>query len=80
MLSSFRVIVMAAAALIAATAYSRFGALFGAGVLALLGLAALCARWLKSRRAQGAGLHDPGVSTLVFPPESKFHQSVLPPR
>jgi hypothetical protein len=41
----------------------------------LIGFA--CARALRGRTD---ALHDPAVSTLVFPPESKFQQSVLPRR
>jgi uncharacterized membrane protein YfcA len=36
-------------------------------------------RRIRAEREQDALLHDPAVSTLVFPPESKFRQSVLPP-
>ena len=34
--------------------------------------------WIRGRRGRGDLLPDAGVSTLVFPPESKFQQSVLP--
>lgn len=34
--------------------------------------------WIRGRRGKGDLLRDAGVSTLVFPPESKFQQSVLP--
>lgn len=47
-------------------------------------LAVLCAafggvRWARRRRRADNVLPDAGVSTLVFPPESKFQASVLPP-
>lgn len=35
--------------------------------------------WLRARRGRDDVLPDAGVSTLVFPPESKFQPSVLPP-
>lgn len=34
--------------------------------------------WIRGRRGRGDLLPDAGVSTLVFPPESKFQPSVLP--
>ena len=34
--------------------------------------------WIRGRRGRGDLLPDAGVSTLVFPPESKFQASVLP--
>jgi len=34
--------------------------------------------WFRGRRSRGDLLPDAGVSTLVFPPESKFPPSVLP--
>jgi len=34
--------------------------------------------WLRGRRSRADLLPDAGVSTLVFPPESKFQPSVLP--
>jgi hypothetical protein len=48
-------------------------------VLALLcgGLAALVWRAGKGKKDT---LHDPAISTLVFPPESKFEASALPRR
>lgn len=35
--------------------------------------------WIRGRRDRDDVLPDAGVSTLVFPPESKFQPSVLPP-
>jgi hypothetical protein len=34
--------------------------------------------WFRGRRSSGDLLPDAGISTLVFPPESKFRPSVLP--
>jgi hypothetical protein len=34
--------------------------------------------WFRGRRNRACLLPDAGVSTLVFPPESKFQPSVLP--
>jgi hypothetical protein len=80
MLSSSRLIGIAAAFLASWVAYSKLGPLAGAGLLALLGVAAVGFSRLKAGRARGASLDDPAISTLVFPPESKFQPSVLPPR
>lgn len=48
------------------------------GLLALLG-AGLGGGllWFRARRGRDNVLPDAGVSTLVFPPESKFQASVL---
>jgi hypothetical protein len=80
MLSSSRLIGIAAAALVSWAAYTRLGALVGAGLLALLCGAVLVVLWVRAGRARRAVLNDPAISTLVFPPESKFQPSVLPPR
>jgi hypothetical protein len=71
-------VVVFVAALLAATYASR-AALLAVVLLGLLVGACLVVRRIQAQRRQGALLHDPGVSTLVFPPESKFRQSVLPP-
>lgn len=71
---------------LAAAAAAGWGAYESRGtplVSALLALA--CAgfvgfAWVKASRRKSDFLHDPAVSTLVFPPESKFPQSVLPKR
>ncbi|WP_427913371.1 hypothetical protein ACPWT1_22595 [Ramlibacter sp. MMS24-I3-19] len=34
--------------------------------------------WIRARRDRDDVLPDAGVSTLVFPPESKFQPSELP--
>jgi hypothetical protein len=52
-------------------------------LLTIASITALCAGvagffWLKGRRDRRDALPDAGVSTLVFPPESKFQPSVLP--
>lgn len=53
--------------------------------LTSVSLALLCAGlvglgWVSARKARADALHDPTVSTLVFPPESKFRNSVQPRR
>lgn len=78
---NFRWIAAAAvAAAVAWAAYKSGGALL-AGVSFVLVMAGFfgLSRLGASRRGDDV-LHDPAVSTLVFPPESKFQQSVLPPR
>jgi hypothetical protein len=71
------VIVLVAAGL--AATYASRAILIAVVVVGLLVSACLVARRIHAGRKQGTLLHDPGVSTLVFPPESKFRQSVLPP-
>ena len=46
-------------------------------------LIALCASvlgflWIRGRQDRGDSLPDAGVSTLVFPPQSKFQASGFP--
>jgi hypothetical protein len=53
-------------------------------LLTIAFFALLCASvigffWVRGRRGRDHVLPDPRVSTLVFPPESKFRPSVLPP-
>lgn len=48
-------------------------------LLAVLGAGVGGVLWMKGRRGSETVLPDAGVSTLVFPPESKFQASVLPP-
>lgn len=69
---------VAAASALAWAAYEGRAMLLAGALLALLcgGLFL----WMKAGRGRDDTLHDPAVSTLVFPPESKFQQSVLPPR
>ena len=61
-------------------AYASRALLLGAVLFALLCAGVIGVRFLRAGRERGALLHDPAVSTLVFPPESKFRQSVSPPR
>jgi hypothetical protein len=72
----FFIVLVAAAS--AATYASRATSL-GSIALGLLGAGYWVARRIQVARKQDALLHDPSASTLVFPPESKFRQSVLPP-
>jgi hypothetical protein len=72
-------VVVFVAALLAASYASR-AILLAVVLLGLLGAACLVARRIQAGRKHGDLLHDPAVSTLVFPPESKFRQSVLPPQ
>jgi hypothetical protein len=71
--------IFAAAALLLA-AYASRAILLGAVLFALLCAIVIGVRMLRAGRERGALLHDPAVSTLVFPPESKFRRSVSPPR
>ena len=70
-----------AAALVAAgAAYASRGTIVSSGVFVLLCAAFMGLAWRIGSKATANGLHDPSISTLVFPPESKFQPSVLPPR
>ena len=82
MLSSHaRLLAAAAAAAVVWVAFEHRGWPLAAALLALLGGTTIGILWLRAgRRRDGGELHDPAISTLVFPPESKFQQSVLPPR
>jgi hypothetical protein len=68
------------AAAVAWVTYDSAGMLLGGAVLAVLCVAFIGLFWMGGSRRGADVLHDPAVSTLVFPPESKFQQSVLPPR
>jgi hypothetical protein len=57
--------------------FSHQVTLLTAGFLILLG-AGFGFFWIRGRQGRGRSLPDAGVSTLVFPPESKFQPSVLP--
>jgi len=70
----------AAAAVAAWAAYEGRGVPFVSGLFALLCLGLLAYGWIRAGRVRDDSLRDAGVSTLVFPPESKFEQSVLPRR
>lgn len=41
-------------------------------VLVLLSVSLAGVFWIRARRSSRSQLHDPAISTLVFPPESKF--------
>ena len=69
---------VAAAALAAFGAYNFRASTLASAWLALLGACFLVIAWrLATGRRRHEGLHDPALSTLVFPPESKFAQSVF---
>lgn len=72
--------VCAAVAAIGAAIWTRSNLLFLAGFAVF---AIVMIRFaIASLRDDGgeSALNDPAVSTLVFPPESRFEQSVLPKR
>ena len=80
-MSSSRVIRIAlwvAAAGTGAGAYLSRGFPLVSGLLALAGVCLLALAWLHGRKRQSDVLSDPAMSTLVFPPESKFQASGLP--
>lgn len=63
---------------VAITAVAAWSAYDGRAILLLAAVLVLCAGLLWVRlssvsRRETALLHDPAVSTLVFPPESKLH-------
>ena len=68
---------LALAAAVAWAAYERSGALLAGAWLALVGLGWVGYAWISAARRRADVLHDPAVSTLVFPPESKFQSSVM---
>jgi hypothetical protein len=68
---------LALAAAIALSAYDGGGVLLSAAVLVLVCAGLFCLRSLSGSRFRTELLHDPAVSTLVFPPESKLQR---PPR
>lgn len=70
----------AAAVAAAGAAYGSRGTILFSAVFALLCAVFLGLGWRSGGKARGNGLNDPSISTLVFPPESKFQPSVLPPR
>ncbi|TFZ02659.1 hypothetical protein EZ313_15490 [Ramlibacter henchirensis] len=71
---------IAAAAGAALGAYASRGTPLASAMLALLCAGLLGLLWSRAGRGRDDDLHDPGISTLVFPPESRFDQPVLPPR
>jgi hypothetical protein len=64
-------VIVAAVALVLATYASR-SILLAAALVALVCGGAVGVQRLRARRQKRTLLHDPGVSTLVFPPESRF--------
>ncbi len=62
----------------AAIMFSSQVALLTAGFLIVMGAAGVGFFWIRGRRGRGDLLPDTRVSTLVFPPESKFQPSVFP--
>lgn len=79
MLFVSRLLVAVALAACVGVTYAKLGILAGTGLLSLLLCGAFSARSIR-RKDGGTVMHDPAISTLVFPPESKFQQSVLPPK
>ena len=68
---------VALAASVLWAAYEGGGVLLAGACLALLLFALMGLRWIGAARRRGEVLHDPAISTLVFPPESKFQSSVI---
>jgi hypothetical protein len=71
---------LASAALLGLAAYATRAEPLACAVLLFLSAGAALLGLMARGRARHEGLHDPSVSTLVFPPESRFPQSVLPDR
>jgi uncharacterized membrane protein YjjB (DUF3815 family) len=63
---------------VAWAAYKSGGALLAGAWLALFCVGLIGAFWIHAYRKSADVFHDPAVSTLVFPPESKFQSSVMP--
>jgi uncharacterized membrane protein YjjB (DUF3815 family) len=72
--------ISAAIAVAAVTALLSFESPLISGLLALACVALLGHAWKRAGRARSEVLNDYAASTLVFPPESKFPQSVFPRR
>jgi hypothetical protein len=53
-------------------AYASRSMPLASALLALLCAGLVAASWRSARRDRQAHLHDPAISTLVFPPESRF--------
>ena len=68
---------VALAVSVAWAAYKWGGVLLAGSWLALVCFALLVFRRLSASRRDADLLHDPAISTLVFPPESQFQSSVL---
>lgn len=71
---------VAVAAVVARIAYGIGGMSLVATGLGLLCIGVIAFRSLSASRQRADLLHDPAVSTLVFPPESKVRQAARPPR
>lgn len=63
-----------AAAAAAMAAYVLRAMPLACAPLALLCIAMLVSIWRTVARSSEDTLHDPAISTLVFPPESRFRQ------
>jgi hypothetical protein len=64
----------------AAAAYASRGTILSSGAFVLLCAVFMGLGLRSGGKARADGLSDPSISTLVFPPESKFQPSVLPRR
>jgi hypothetical protein len=73
-------LVCAAAIGAAGLAYASRGAILTCGLFAVLCTVLIGLLWRHHRSGRNSRLNDPGISTLVFPPESKFQHSVHPRR
>ncbi len=74
------ILFLAASGVAAFAAFANRGSLLVAGLLGVLALGLVKLAAASFGEDRSSALHDPGVSTLVFPPESRFEQSVLPKR
>jgi hypothetical protein len=68
---------VALAVSVAWAAYRSGGALLAGAWLALFCVGLIGFFWIRASRRNADVFHDPAVSTLVFPPESKFQSSVM---
>ena len=78
--TAIRSLALFAAAGAAWGAYELRGSVVASALLGTLCVGLLAWGSIRAGRGRSDVLHDAGVSTLVFPPESRFEQSVLPPR
>ena len=70
-------VAIALAVLVAWGAYTRAGLLLASALVALFCFGAMAFARISAARRKGDIVHDPAISTLVFPPESKFQSSVM---
>jgi hypothetical protein len=75
-----RLVAIAAAAAVLSAAYASRGIVLASALFALLCAGVVGAHCIRAARGRRVVLHDPAVSTLVFPPESKFQHSAFPRR